>query len=153
MSNLFSDQGFMPHSVCLQSDPVMIWLMVLSNGAIAGAYYAIPIMLVYLAKEKTHLLFNWFSTAFAIFIFACGTGHVMDVIVLWRPMYWLQVVINGITAGASIYTAIVLAYYLPIVAAALKDPDALEKIKELQVKVLELLASVTRNVDANIVKR
>jgi len=153
MSNLFSDSGFMPHSYCLQADPAIIWLMVISNGLVAAAYYAIPVMLVYLTKKKTHLLFNWFSTAFAIFIFACGTGHVMDIIVLFRPMYWLQGFVNCVTAIASIYTAIFLAYYLPIVSAALNDPEALQKLKEIQVQLRDLLQSVSKNVQPHVGNR
>jgi light-regulated signal transduction histidine kinase (bacteriophytochrome) len=63
---------------------------------------------------------------FAIFIVACGTTHLMEILNIWKPTYWLSGVIKAFTALVSIVTAILLIRLVPQ-ALALPSPDQLRK--------------------------
>ena len=56
----------------------------------ALAYYTIPLTLVYFVRRRSDLASHWIFLGFALFIVACGTTHVMEVLSIWRPMYWLE---------------------------------------------------------------
>lgn len=57
---------------------------------------------------------------FAVFIVACGATHLLDVVTVWHPIYWVSGVVKAITAAASVSTAILLVKMVP---AALRWPS------------------------------
>ena len=63
------------------------------------AYYSIPVALWYFARRRTDLPFTWIFLMFAVFIFACGTTHLMAIWNIWRPVYWLDAGIKMVTAS------------------------------------------------------
>jgi two-component system NtrC family sensor kinase len=105
INQLFSSSGFMPHGFCYTWDPYVIGLNAISDALIALAYYTIPITLVYFVRRRSDLAFHGMFLCFALFIVACGTTHVIEVLSIWRPMYRLQGTIKAVTAGFSILTA------------------------------------------------
>jgi hypothetical protein len=87
---------------------------VVSDLAIALAYYSIPPTILYMVrKHRTELPFRWVFVMFAVFIFLCGTTHVVDIITLWYPVYGLQGVIKALTAAASFATALLMFALIP----------------------------------------
>jgi PAS domain S-box-containing protein len=104
---------FMPHLYCLRGDPGVLWLQVLSDLAIALAYFAIPFVLLEVVRKRKDILFRRVAFLFVLFIAACGTTHVLAVWTIWHPMYRLEAVVNAATALLSVTTAIVLARRLP----------------------------------------
>jgi hypothetical protein len=52
---------------------------VLSDLLIALAYFAIPVILVWLIRKRRDLPFSWMFALFGAFIVACGMTHVMEV--------------------------------------------------------------------------
>ncbi len=134
---IFSSDGFMPHGCCYMWDPAVIWLNVISDATIALAYYSIPLTLVYFVRKRKDLAFDWIFLCFAIFIVACGTTHLMEILNIWHPTYWLSGIIKAITAIVSIVTAILLIKLVPQ-ALALPSPAQLRKSNEaLQREILE----------------
>jgi light-regulated signal transduction histidine kinase (bacteriophytochrome) len=118
-------------------DPAVIWLNVISDATIALAYYSIPLTLVYFVRKRKDLAFDWIFLCFAIFIVACGTTHLMEILNIWHPTYWLSGIIKAITAIVSIVTAILLIKLVPQ-ALALPSPAQLRKSNEaLQREILE----------------
>ena len=113
LDRIFSTDGFMQHGMCYEWNPSVIWLNVLSDGFIALAYYSIPITLIYFVRKRKDLAFDWIFVCFAIFIVACGTTHLMEILNIWVPMYWLSGLIKAITALTSIVTAILLVRLVP----------------------------------------
>src|SRR5882762_6352214 len=105
---LFSEKGFHPHGMCYMWDEGLIRLHVISDAAIAIAYYSIPLTLLYFVRKRKDLVFDWIFLCFAAFIVACGTTHLMEILNIWHPTYWLSGVIKAITAALSITTAILL---------------------------------------------
>lgn len=116
---LFSSD-FMPHGYCYQWKPEIVWLHAASDGLIGLAYYCIPVMLVYLVRKRRDLPFHWMFLMFGVFIFGCGTTHLMEIWTIWFGTYRLAGVIKAVTAGASVATA---AFLVPLVPRALALPS------------------------------
>lgn len=91
----------------------MVWLQVFSNALIGVAYVAISSTLVYLVWRVRGLPFHWMYVAFGVFIVSCGLTHFMDVVTIWKPVYWLDVTIRCVTAVVSIGTAAALPGLVP----------------------------------------
>lgn len=114
---LLSSPGFMPHGHCFLWTPGILWTDVISDGLIALAYYSIPLALYYLAKQRRDLPGRSMFSLFALFIFACGTTHLVDILNIWIPLYWLDAGVLAITAVASVATAILLVPLVPKLVA------------------------------------
>jgi len=107
-------ETYAPHGYCLLWRPELIGLHVVSDLAIALAYYSIPPTMLYLVrKHRAVLPFRWVFVMFAVFIFLCGTTHVVDIITLWYPIYGLQGVVKALTAAASLATALLMFPLIP----------------------------------------
>lgn len=125
LHKLLAGQGLAPHGFCLLWDPALIWTHVVTDSAIAAAYFSIPVAMAYFLVKRRDVRFGWVAWLFAIFILACGATHVMGVWVLWNPDYGPQALIKIVTAVASVATAIALWPLLPK-AIALPSPLQLE---------------------------
>jgi len=113
VGRLLSADGFMPHGMCYQWQPDILALHVISDGITALAYFSISGTLLYFVHRRIDFRHNWIFLCFAIFIIACGFTHVMEILTIWRPTYWLSGGIKLITALASVSTAILLIMYFP----------------------------------------
>ena len=112
---------FTPHGFCLAWDPGLIWLQAGSDLLIAIAYYSIPAALLIFLRRRRDLAFRPLFGLFAAFILACGTTHVLAVVTLWQPVYWLDGGVKAVTAALSVATAIVM---WPLIPRALALPSA-----------------------------
>lgn len=115
---------FLPHGVCLLWDPPLLLLHVVSDALIALAYYSIPIALIFFVRKRKDLAFSWIFVLFAIFIVACGTTHVLGIMMIWRPAYWLDGMVKALTAAVSVVAGILLWPLIPK-ALALPSPAQL----------------------------
>ena len=122
---VFDPATFMPHGHCYFWKPGLIRLHVLSDATIVFAYYSIPIALFFLVRHKKGLPYPWMFVLFGIFIFSCGTTHLMEIWSVWHPAYWLSGLIKAWTGIVSILTAILAVKLLPQ-ALALRSPMELE---------------------------
>src|ERR1700722_18715691 len=100
-----SEQNYIPHGVCLLWQPGLLWLHVLSDTVIALSYYTIPFALIWFVMKRHDLAFRGIFVLTGAFILACGTTHVMGIVTLWYPDYWLDGTIKLFTALVSIATA------------------------------------------------
>ncbi len=98
----------MPHGVCYVWNPLLIHLHAWGDGLTALAYFSIPLTILYLLRRRADFPFRTMLAWFAIFILACGTTHVFEVISIWSPVYWLSGLSKVITATVSIGVAIAL---------------------------------------------
>jgi anti-anti-sigma regulatory factor len=93
----------------------LIALHVGSDILIALAYLAIPGSLLLLRSRRDDIPVDWITTCFAAFILLCGITHVMNIITVWHPMYWVSGKIKAATGLVSIATAALLQFrVLPI---------------------------------------
>ncbi|MGE5546788.1 MAG: sensor histidine kinase [Solirubrobacterales bacterium] len=116
----------LPHSVCLALDPALLWLHVTADSVTALAYYSIPLALIIYALKRRSQKYRWVLLFFAAFVVACGTTHVLSIITLWTPIYWVQGWAKAATALVSIITAALLWPLIPKVLA-LPSPDDLAR--------------------------
>jgi signal transduction histidine kinase len=114
----------MPHAVCWRQDPRLIATMATTNFITFLSYISICGTLVYLAR-RTHraLMRDWgyFLVAFALFIVACGSTHLMEVVTTWSPAFWVDAWTNIITAVLSGYVAVQLILRVNLLGSGIND--------------------------------
>jgi signal transduction histidine kinase len=101
----------MPHAVCWRADPHLIWTMVVANSITAFSYLTICLTLLYLVRRTRRVLVRdwvYFAVGFALFIVACGSTHLMEIVTTWLPFFWLDAAANILTAMLSAWVAIAL---------------------------------------------
>lgn len=123
-SKPLSQGGFMPHGMCYQWRPDVLWTHVISDLVIAIAYVSIPIALTVLLVKRRRFPLKWIIALFAGFILLCGTSHVLGIVVVWHPVYGLQGLVKLATAAVSITTAVVV---FPLLPQLLSGMDGLEQ--------------------------
>lgn len=135
LNRVFGSPGFMPHGHCYLWQSSLIWLHVLSDAVIAASYMSIPLMLGYFVRRRRDLPFSNLFRAFAAFIVTCGMTHVLEILTLWTPVYWLSGGVKALTAVASLVTAAMLAAFLPRALALPSQAQlqgALEELRQVE---------------------
>ncbi|SDA92785.1 Histidine kinase-, DNA gyrase B-, and HSP90-like ATPase [Pseudomonas sp. NFACC15-1] len=141
---LLTDKRFMPHGHCYMWRPDLLWTNVIADGLIALSYVTIPFTLLYFIHKRKDVPFDWMLAAFGVFILACGTSHVMEILTIWQPYYWLSALVKVITAIASVITAILLVRLVPV-ALKIPSPRQLAKVnEELREAQAELVTTARR---------
>ena len=123
---LFATAGFESHGHCYLWKTDLVALHVVSDTMTALAYFTIPFTIIYIVRKRRDLNFDWMFVCFAVFIVACGLTHVMEIVTVWQPYYWLSGVMKAITAMASVPTAVLLWRLIPQVLT-LPSPSQLQK--------------------------
>lgn len=136
-AHLLPAQSFIPHGHCYLWKPDLVGLHVVGDGLTAIAYYSIPFTLFHFVRKRQDLPFNWVFLLFCTFIFACGTTHLLEILTLWQPVYWLSGTVKAATAFVSLYTAGSLIYIVPE-ALTLANPSLLGAAnRELEREIAE----------------
>jgi len=104
---------YTPRQQCMNFEPEVVWLHIISDSFIALAYFSIPVSLVYFVRHRKDLAFNWIFLMFALFILLCGTTHAFGVWAIWQPFYRLDGLIKAATALVSLITAAILWNLIP----------------------------------------
>lgn len=144
-----SDTNFIPHGYCLNWSPSLLWAFVVSDSLIFVSYFCLPIALGYFARHRTDFPYTPVLWLFAVFIMACGATHLMDVVVLWKPLYPLAAIFKVLTAIVSVITAFVLVPLIPK-ALQLSSPAQLRAANQLlQQEIAERLRFEQALKDAN----
>ncbi len=133
--------AYIPHGHCYLWQTPLVGLHVVSNLLIAIAYFSIPTALLYfIVKRKSDFPIR-LVVLFGLFIVFCGVGHLLDIVTLWYPIYWVSGAVRAATALVSCYTAVEVATMLPTFLS-LKNPSELAKLnQQLTGKVIELIAT------------
>ena len=119
--------AFLPHWYCFLGDRPLIYSHLVSDLLIGLSYVAISVTLAWIVfRANRGIPFHWLFLAFGMFIIACGATHFMEVVTLFKPLYWLSAYVKGITAAASLATAVALPLVTPhilqqVEAAALSE--------------------------------
>ena len=120
------------------------WLHIGSDLAVFASYMAIPLVLIYFLRRRPDWPFNRFFMLFAIFIFACGTVHLIEAMIFWWPVYRLSGLVKLVTAAASLATAVALVPAAPK-ALAMRSPGELQaEIEQRKLAETQLRASEDR---------
>ncbi len=133
----FANDHFMPHGHCYLWRPGILWLHVVSDVVIAVSYFSIPLMLFYFVSKKKNLPYPKIFKLFALFIFWCGLTHLIAIWTVWDPVYQIEGLAKGVTAGVSLITALALFPILPHLLA-LRSPKELDELNaKLKVALVE----------------
>ena len=127
--DVLSSNGLMPHGFCLRWNSPLLWLHVVSDVLITLAYYSIPLSLSYFVWQRKDLPYPRLFLLFGVFILACGTTHLMAVVVIWKPLYWLDGVVKVFTALVSVLAAVLM---LRIIPEALQLPSSEQLHAEIE---------------------
>lgn len=126
---------YMPHGHCYLWSPGLLSLHVVSDAAIALAYFAIPICLLLYYKNKNNQQIGSTTILFSVFILSCGITHVLEIVAVWFGLYWITGLAKGLTAVVSVATAIQTVRILPTL---LEMPTVMDLEREIEKrKVLE----------------
>ncbi|MEG3846809.1 PAS domain S-box protein [Microcoleus sp. herbarium19] len=130
LNNLLFTGNYIPHGHCYLWQRELVALHIVSDSAIAIAYFSIPLSLLYVVFKRKDLPFRNIFWLFGAFILSCGTTHAMDVWTLWHPVYWLSGSLKLIAAAISAYTAFALIPLIPQ-ALVLATPTQLGMIDRI----------------------
>ncbi len=114
----------MPHAVCWAAAPRLVWTMVVTNAITFLSYLSICVTLLYLARRTGRVIardWAYFTVGFALFIVACGSTHLLEVITTWVPIFWVDAWTNIVTAVLSAYVAIQLIRRITVIAFSIND--------------------------------
>lgn len=123
---LLDTKGFPPRWLCGTGwDDFTGWFHIISDLLVWSAYFAIPLIIIRYITTKTDARFTKIYFLFASFILACGSTHLIDVILFWHPVYRFSALIRFFTGVISWVTVFALLKLLPV-AFSLKTAQELE---------------------------
>jgi signal transduction histidine kinase len=85
--------------------------MVVTNFITFASYLTICGVLLVLARKTGRVVardWRYFVVGFALFIVACGSTHLLEVITTWTPIFWVDAWTNVLTAALSAWVAVML---------------------------------------------
>ncbi len=133
--SFLAPDNFMPHGHCYLWTPKLLWLYVISDGLIALSYFSIPVAILYFIRKRIDLSFNRVFLMFSLFIFLCGMTHLISILTIWEPAYWLDASMKGLTAIASAITAIMLWRLMPVLLTITSVKQLQNTVERLQHEV------------------
>jgi signal transduction histidine kinase len=116
--------SLMPHRVCWAADPHLVWTMVITNAITFLSYVSICFTLLFMVRNTRRVIardWAWFAVGFALFIVACGSTHLMDVVTTWIPVFWIDAWTSIITSILSAIVAVLLIRRVSIIAFSIND--------------------------------
>jgi PAS domain S-box-containing protein len=129
--------AYMPHLYCYLGGTSLAWTHAIADSVIAFSYLVISGTLAYLIyRGQSDLPFHGLVLAFALFIIACGSSHVIEAVTIWIPVYVLSATIKVVTAIASIATAVMLPFVVPDVLSLVRAARSSEARRVLSEAVL-----------------
>ncbi|SNS49177.1 PAS fold-containing protein [Granulicella rosea] len=144
---MFTSIGI-PHGFCYLWNPALLWLHVSSDALIALAYFLIPFALLRIVARRRDIPYNGILLCFGLFIVACGLTHVMEIVTLWHPLYWISGGLKAFTALISLATFIVLLRLTPAILA-IPNADSLQEANRKLNSVMESTTVGMYAVDQN----
>jgi signal transduction histidine kinase len=122
--------------------------MVATNAITALSYLSICLTLLYLTRRTRRVIardWAWFLVGFALFIVACGSTHLMEVVTTWVPWFWLDATANLVTAALSAYVAVMLINRAHTIAFSINDYAARLASNEMEKqRMMESLLSAQK---------
>jgi len=98
--------------------------MVATNTITFLSYSSICVTLLFLARRTGRVIardWTFFAIGFALFIVACGSTHLLEVVTTWIPVFWIDAATNVVTAALSAYVAIQLIRRARVIAFGMND--------------------------------
>jgi len=123
-----------PFGASFHWSPGILALYAATDLLIILSCYAIPVAFAYFVWHRKDLQHRWIFLVFGIFILAYGMTHLVGLILLWKPVIWLDIAVKLFTAAISVGTAYMVAKIAP---HALKIPNPTQLAKEVEEEIQE----------------
>jgi len=136
----FVQSGFEPSGDTYLWRPEILWSNVIGDAVIAFSFFIIPIGLWYFVHKRKIVRGRPIFILFASFILLCGVSHVLDIISVWYPVYWLQSLVKVSTGVVSLFAAAVLIYHVPVLLKIPSVSQMASANEELKLKTDKLKA-------------
>ena len=144
--HLFDTSTYPQRWNCGSWTPLEGWLHIASDVGIFLAYFAIPVALVYFVWKRKDIPFNGIFFLFAAFILLCGTGHLLEAVIFYYPIYRVAGLLKLATAIVSLTTFFVLLRLIP---KALELPSLITKnelLRQSDSAKTEFLANMSHEI-------
>src|SRR5688572_29992323 len=140
LQKLFDPQGFLPLGECFSWQQDVLITNVVGDSVIALIYFSVPFILFILSKRRAFFIHKYIFVVFTLFIWVCAFRHVLNIITVWEPVYYLQGVFKLITSFLAVITVTVFYRSYPK-ALGLDKANALAKAND---RLLEEIAERER---------
>ena len=125
--DFFGVNGFIPHGFCLTWNSPLLWLTVISDSVMTLSYATYPIGIAYFVWKRKDLQYRWLYLGFFIaFILTCAGTHLMSVVTIWLPLYWLDAYVKAVSAVVATATVFAIWWVIPR-ALKLPSPQELQR--------------------------
>lgn len=131
MPDALSPITLIPHGYCISWQPELMAAFVIGNVLIAFAYFTIPLIILRFIRQRRDIDFRHLHWLFAGFIVTCGITHLLHVVELWYPVYYLEAWMDIATALVSIIAAFMLWRILPVLVNLPSSKQLIEANQEL----------------------
>lgn len=99
---------FLPHWYCFAGNARVLWTTVIADLFIGLSYAVISVTLAVIVRRSgSELPYHGFFWAFGVFIVSCALTRFLEIVPVWKPVYWLSAAAKVVTV-ASIGTAAIL---------------------------------------------
>jgi signal transduction histidine kinase len=98
--------------------------MAIANAVTFLSYFTICATLFYLVRHTRRVMareWAYFGIGFALFIVACGSTHLMEVITTWISVFWIDAWANIVTALLSGYVAVQFMRRVRTISGGIND--------------------------------
>ncbi|MGY3532306.1 ATP-binding protein [Bradyrhizobium sp. USDA 4452] len=103
-----------PHDACLPWQQESIWLSVVSDAFVAGAFFTTAFVLAFFVwRRRRQVMFGGVLLAFAIFAALCGLARLLSILTMWAPAYEIETVTKVLLAPVSLAIMLALLLMLP----------------------------------------
>lgn len=102
LREVFSAQHFIQHGHCYLWKPGLIGLEMLSNLLTALVCFTAAAVLTVFTLRQGGQRSRRFLVPAALFLLGCGLTHLMNVVVVWSPLYWIDGGLRALTALAGV---------------------------------------------------
>ena len=114
-TSIFSTDNFLPREVCMGRDSATLTIYIIGSFSIFSAYFSIPILLMRFRSKLKTIFPMTIGVPFllaSLFIFSCGAGHLLDIILVKYPVYRLSALWTCFTGVCSWIFFIYVVRYL-----------------------------------------
>jgi PAS domain S-box-containing protein len=106
-------KGLMALGACYQWGSYLLALHIVSDAVMALAFLSVPFTLLYILRNRKNRQFDRVLLCCAILAAACGSTHIIEILSIWNPIYWVSGGVKAFTALASMAAAILLIISVP----------------------------------------
>lgn len=110
---LFDHRDFLPQGSAFLWQDEVLWLTVTGNALLGLALVILPFMLFVVVSQRRDLISRNTLYVLMAFLFVCGLDRLMNVWVIWWPLFRLKALLDFVSGGLGIYGAVVLYRVIP----------------------------------------